>query len=456
MELTIIYSRSSNGCIDSENVLFQSDVDRKYFYKQTTYSPSMLLNAIIVGRKTWDSLPDNMRNCKFRHYYVVSTQDINAGAFTGNFRSCLENIYKNKNLYWKIFVIGGAEIYNLALNSNIVTEVMETIYCDIIPDPQKSTIFTFDPKKSDYNLKSTNKIDNLIFNYYVKNTKPFETQYLQLVNEINTFGTKKIARNDTTLSITDRSIKINLEDGFPLLTIKPVYWRGVVEEAMWMLRGSTNVKELRKTGVKIWDGNSTREFLDKQELNHLEEDDIGPGYGFQFRHSGAKYIDCKTDYTGLGVDQLQNCINLIKNNPNDRRIIIELWNPSQLKEMALPPCHKTYQFTVTNNKLSCHLYQRSWDIMLGWNTSTAALFTHILAHYCGLAVGTLTHTICDIHIYNSHMTGEFDKLLTRLPYELPTLIIKNDIPLDITEYTYDNFVLNNYKKHDKVDMKMVV
>lgn len=456
MELSIIYSHSLNNFIDNGGDLFQADADKKNFYRQTTYSPTVQSNAIIVGRKTWDKLPSLMKRCPYRDYYVVTnTESISDCKFYGSFRRCLEEIYHNRSKYYKTFVIGGAQIYKLAMQTDLVTEIIETIYNMTVPE-ENSTQLEINYSSGKYRIVNQTVMSDITINHHVKLSKPFETQYLNLVHEIKTFGTKKVARNDTTLSVTDRTIKIDLSDGFPLLTIKPVYWRGVVEEAMWMLRGSTNVKELREKKVRIWDGNSTREFLDKQGLKHLDVDDIGPGYGFQFRHSGATYINCLTDYTGAGVDQLQKCIDLIKNNPNDRRIIIELWNPSQLKEMALPPCHKTYQFTVTNNKLSCHLYQRSWDIMLGWNTSTAAFITHLLAHYCGLDVGTVTHTICDVHIYQSHLTDEFEKVLSRLPYKLPILSINCDVPANINDYQFDNFVLNDYEHHGKIDMKMVV
>merc|ERR1711904_511866 len=142
-----------------------------------------------------------------------------------------------------------------------------------------------------------------------------------------------------TVSVFGDMIRFNLRKSFPLLTTKRVFWRGVVEELLWFVRGDTNAKHLSDKGVKIWDANGSREFLDGRGLKDREEMDLGPVYGFQWKHFGAEYVDMHTDYTGKGVDQLAECINSIKNNPMDRRIIMSAWNPADLKLMALPPCH---------------------------------------------------------------------------------------------------------------------
>ena len=152
--------------------------------------------------------------------------------------------------------------------------------------------------------------------------------------------------------------RFNLRDEFPLLTTKRVFFRGLAEELFWFARGDTNAKNLSAKGVKIWDANGSKEFLSGIGLGHREEGDLGPVYGFQWRHFGAKYVDMHTDYTGQGHDQLADVINTIKTNPDSRRIIMSAWNPVDLKEMALPPCHTMCQFYVANGELSCQLYQR--------------------------------------------------------------------------------------------------
>jgi thymidylate synthase len=187
----------------------------------------------------------------------------------------------------------------------------------------------------------------------------------------------------------------------PLLTTKRVFLRAVVAELLWFVSGCTSSKPLSEQGVRIWDGNGSREYLDSVGLSHREEGDLGPVYGFQWRHFGAEYVDAKADYTGQGVDQLAEVIDKLKNKPYDRRIILSAWNPADLKKMALPPCHMFAQFYVSfprgtdgqpskRGVLHSILYQRSCDMGLGvpFNIASYALLTHMLAHVCDLTPGT--------------------------------------------------------------------
>lgn len=161
-----------------------------------------------------------------------------------------------------------------------------------------------------------------------------------MVREVIAEGVKRGDRTGTgTLSVFGRQMRFDLREGFPLLTTKRVFWRGVAEELLWFIRGSTSAKELQEKNIHIWDGNGSREFLDKNGLGHREEGDLGPVYGFQWRHFGADYQDMHADYSGQGVDQLAEVIDKIRNKPEDRRIIISAWNPAAIPEMALPPCH---------------------------------------------------------------------------------------------------------------------
>ena len=197
----------------------------------------------------------------------------------------------------------------------------------------------------------------------------------------------------------------------------------------------SSVHLLQAKKIYIWDKNSSKEFLQSRNLPY-EEGNIGPGYGYQFRKGS--------------VDQWNQCIRMIKEEPNSRRIIINLWNVADIDKMALPPCHLLYQFSVKNGKLNCHLYQRSWDIMLGWNTSTAGLMTHILAMITDLQVGTLTHTICDAHIYQDHMHG-VDVMLSRIPKNLPILCIKKKCN-NVADYEYKDFELIEYSPYENIKM----
>lgn len=203
-------------------------------------------------------------------------------------------------------------------------------------------------------------------------------------------GTLRGDRTGTgTYAVFGAQMRYSLRDNiFPLLTTKRVFWRAVVEELLWFIRGSTNANELKAKNIRIWDGNSSRQFLDSLGFTERDEGDLGPVYGFQWRHYGAEYKGMHEDYTNKGIDQLKNVIETIKNNPNDRRILMCAWNPIDIPKMALPPCHCLVQFFVANDELSCQLYQRSADMGLGvpFNIASYSLLTCMMAHVTGLKV----------------------------------------------------------------------
>lgn len=209
-----------------------------------------------------------------------------------------------------------------------------------------------------------------------------------------------------TVSIFGAQMRFSLRNEvFPLLTTKRVFWRAVLEELLWFIKGSTDAKELQAKNVHIWDGNSTREFLDKNGFHDREEGDLGPIYGFQWRHYGAEYKTSSDDYTGKGIDQLNEVIHRIRTNPSDRRIVMSAWNVVDLPKMALPPCHCFVQFYVADGELSCQLYQRSADMGLGvpFNIASYALLTCMIAHVTKLKPGDFVHTLGDAHIYLNHI-----------------------------------------------------
>lgn len=262
----------------------------------------------------------------------------------------------------------------------------------------------------------------------------------------------------------------------PLLTTKRVFLRAVIAELLWFIAGSTSSLPLSEAGVKIWDGNGSREYLDSVGLSHRDVGDLGPVYGFQWRHFGAEYVDAKTDYTGKGVDQLAEVIDKLKNKPYDRRIILSAWNPADLKKMALPPCHMFAQFyvsfprpatdtarvngertTKTRGVLSCQLYQRSCDMGLGvpFNIASYALLTHMLAHACDLTPGTFIHTLGDAHVYLDHVEA-LKVQLDREPRSFPQLVISKSRGCDIDGWKPEDFEIKDYKPHPSISMKMSV
>jgi thymidylate synthase len=254
-------------------------------------------------------------------------------------------------------------------------------------------------------------------------------------------------------------MRFSLRDGvFPLLTTKRTFWRGVAEELIWFVRGDTYAKNLSDRGVHIWDGNGSKAFLEQRGLGHRVEGDLGPVYGFQWRHFGAEYIDHAADYTGKGVDQLAEVIRLIKENPTSRRIVMSAWNPKDMPQMALPPCHMLAQFYVDTERgeLSCQMYQRSADMGLGvpFNIASYSLLTRMIAHCTGLKAGEFVHVIGDAHVYLNHVEPLREQL-TREPRPFPTLKINTE-ERDIDKLKYEDFEIVGYKPHKRIKMKMAV
>lgn len=290
-----------------------------------------------------------------------------------------------------------------------------------------------------------------------------EMQYLRLIGDILDRGDERRDRTGVgTRAVFGVQHRWSLAaDTFPLLTTKRVFWRAVVLELLWFLRGSTDARELQRDGVSIWDGNSSREFLDSRGLHHLVAGDIGAGYGFQWRNFGAKYRGCEHIYdkNEKGVDQLETIVTLLKTESHSRRILLSAWNPSALEEMALPPCHVLAQFYVdSKRRLSCQMYQRSADVGLGvpFNIASYALLTCLLAHHCGLERGgEFVHVMGDAHIYNNHADA-LKLQAKREPRPFPSLTIRCAPKERLEDYVFDDFVLSHYNPHQAVKMNMAV
>ena len=302
-----------------------------------------------------------------------------------------------------------------------------------------------------------------------------EEQYLNLIREILDRGTWEEGRNGRTKSIFGSSMRFSLENGkIPILTTKKTAWKICLKELLWFIRGETDNKLLQDQGVHIWDGNSTREFLDSRGLCHYDVNELGPIYGFQWRHFNAPYITnaekrtAKTllgeyesytnYYTKDGVDQLQQIIDALKdpNQRTSRRLIMTAWNPCQLNDMALPPCHIMCQFNVHDgNKLSCMMVQRSCDFFLGipFNVASYSFLTHLIAKHCGLEAYEFVHFMGNCHIYEEHIEI-IKEQLGREPFDFPTVSIKQ-VRENINDYCVEDFEVQNYTSHEAIKMKMV-
>lgn len=262
-------------------------------------------------------------------------------------------------------------------------------------------------------------------------------QYLDLMRHVRDHGTDKADRTGTgTRSVFGYQMRFDLADGFPLVTTKKCHLRSIIHELLWFLQGETNIKYLQDNGVRIWD-----EWAD-------ENGDLGPVYGYQWRNWPAP--------NGESIDQISKLVQMIKTNPDSRRLIVSAWNPALVDQMALPPCHALFQFYVANGKLSCQLYQRSADIFLGvpFNIASYALLTMMLAQVCGLQPGEFVWTGGDCHLYSNHMEQVAEQL-TREPFPLPTMKINPEID-DIFAFRFEDFELCDYQAHPHIKAAVAV
>ena len=274
--------------------------------------------------------------------------------------------------------------------------------------------------------------------------------YHDLLTHILEFGHRKEDRTGTgTMSVFGYQMRFPLSQGFPLLTTKKVHFKSVVHELLWFLKGDTNIKYLKDNGVSIWD-----EWADAQG-------NLGPVYGHQWRNfagkkSGEQWRGSTLAQDLQGVDQISDVVAQIKKNPDSRRLIVSAWNPVDVPQMALPPCHSLFQFYVAGGSLSCQLYQRSADVFLGvpFNIASYALLTHMVAHVCGLKVGDFVHTLGDAHLYSNHI--EQARLqLSRAPKALPTLKLNPQVT-DLFAFTYEDITLEGYDPHPAIKAPVAV
>ena len=300
-------------------------------------------------------------------------------------------------------------------------------------------------------------------------------QYLDLMKYIRDEGVKKEDRTGTgTISVFGYQMRFDLAEIFPLLTTKKVNLDSIIHELLWFISGNTNISYLVKNGVNIWNDWPYQSYLKqtnqeksypmhskewkekmKEFIEQVKNDDdfakvygdLGPVYGHQWRFFNAEYKDCNTDYTGQGIDQLKYIIDSLKNPETrySRRLILSAWNPCQIDEMALPPCHVLMQFNVIGNKLSCSLYQRSGDVGLGvpFNIASYSFLTHIIAHYCGLDAHEFVYNLGNAHIYDDHLEA-LARQCELEPYKFPTLTISDREYSGIEDYCEKDIVLNNY------------
>lgn len=292
-----------------------------------------------------------------------------------------------------------------------------------------------------------------------------EQAYLNLVKNCIENGDFRLDRTKVgTYSLFGKQLNFDLESGvIPLLTTKKIAVNTILKELLWIMKGQTDSKILNENGVKVWNDNGSRNFLDSLGFYDREEGDLGPIYGFQWRHAGAEYLTSTTDYTDQGIDQLREVINKLRQNPADRRMIICSWNVSQIPQMTLPPCHCFVQFYVRNGTyLDCQLYQRSADLGLGvpFNIASYSFLVYVLAKWCNLIPGKFIHTFGDVHVYSNHVE-QLKLQLTRTPYPFPTVEFVGTFTLDNLDNVSMNewcesFIIKDYIYHPTIKMDMAV
>lgn len=475
-----------------------------------------LRNIVVMGRMTWDSIPPKFKPLPNRINVImskslksedVSIPDVRVVSSVDQVLHLLEEIH-----YYKCFVIGGSFIYKEFLEKKLLHQIFYTRInnkydCDTFFPPisekefkviSVSDVYSSDGVTLDFVIlqkkkESENQTDEnaLEWNEERKKDAPDEQVYLQILERIKHKNVEKreqewcpifdmvtekrhpeyqylsilhdVLQNGnkqddrTGVGVLSRfgyMMRFQLNDYFPLLTTKKLFVRGIIEELLWFIRGETNGNILLDKNVRIWEANGTREFLDSRNLFDREVNDLGPIYGFQWRHFGAEYTNMHDDYTNKGVDQLKNVIDLIKNDPKNRRIILCAWNPKDLEKMALPPCHILCQFYIFENKLSCIMYQRSCDLGLGvpFNIASYSIFTYMIAQVCNLIPFEFIHILGNAHIYNNHI-DQLKEQVNRIPYPFPTLKLNPKVQ-NIEDFTVDDIKIENYVHHDKIVMPM--
>ncbi|XP_020677294.1 bifunctional dihydrofolate reductase-thymidylate synthase isoform X1 [Dendrobium catenatum] len=476
------------------------------FFKELTMSTSdpTKKNAVIMGRRTWESIPIEKRPLPGRLNVVLTRSGsldiatVENVVICSNMSSALDLLASSPYCFSteKVFVIGGGHILRDVLNAPgcdaiHLTDIEASIECDTFipavdvsvfqpwfssfPLVENNIRYSFvtyvrvrsqssqsqiqydgqatdgDSCKDKFEIQQFSFLPKMIFEQHEEYT------YLRLVEDIISHGATKSGRMGIeTLSKFSCQMRFNLRRSFPLLTTKRVLWSVVVEELLWFVSGSTNAKVLQSRELCLWDGNASRDFLDSVGLARREKGDSGPIYGFQWRHLGAEYIDMHTDYTGKGFDQLLDVIDKIKKKPNDRRIILSAWNPFDLKEMSRRPCQMFSQFYVENGELSCQIYESSADMGLAvpFNIASYSLLIYIIAQVCDLVPGDFTYTIGDARVYKTHVRPLREQL-QRQPKPFPILKI-NPEKKDIDSFIAADFTLVGYDPHPEMEMKMAV
>ena len=431
--------------------------DLKFFKEKT------INNVVVMGNNTFKSLGN--KELKDRKN-IVLTKNNDLIENNPDLYMNMEklNVYINKNRKKvNIYIIGGEMLYNYFIRkADIIylTVIDKNFGCDckfpFIPNNYEITNY------SQSKFDDTQNVNYRFIEYrYTKEPCLNEFQYLHLAQDILKYGNERTDRTGVgTKSLFGRQMRFDISKSVPILTTKKVPFKLTIEELLWFLRGETDSKILEEKGIKIWSGNTSREFLDNRGLNHYEIGDIGPMYGWVWRHFGANYVDCKTDYSGKGIDQLEQVIHMLKTDPFSRRILMTDYDPSIADKGVLICCHgivvQFYVEVIDGIKhLSCHVYIRSNDQFLGQpiNILSYSILTYIIALKTELKPKELVISLGDCHIYKSHLT-QIKQQLMREPLTPPKLVLNPEIKnKDWKDITVDDFELIGYNYNVRPTIK---
>ena len=469
-KFNVIIATDINGGFGLNNTIpwkFKIDTN---FFKSITTSHTILPglndspNILIMGRKTWESM--NMKPLTNRISWVITSQykelnETNTNVnikFFPDFYSAYVNsfIYSNSELW----IIGGLRIYNEALKHFACDKIYWTKILHTFDSDVKINMSDYDIEwNNQMKLSDVNELDcnNYEIMFYQGNIKPgLEQNYLSTMFEIILKGESRATRNGVTKSLFNKTISWDLQKGFPLLTTKKMFWKGIVEELLFFIRGDTDSNKLLSKGIRIWEPNTTRDFLDLVNLDY-NVGEMGPMYGYQWRFFNKPYPPSDTD-TFQGIDQLTKVIEEIKNDPHSRRILMTDFNPLQVHQGVLYPCHSIIiQFYVLQGKLNCSMYQRSADFFLGvpFNIASTSLLVYIISQLTQLQPGTVNLIMGDYHLYEQHYDQVIQQI-NRIPYNLPQLEMTPFLTLQQVENaTLDDFKIINYVHHPVIKAAMV-
>lgn len=471
--MNVIVSINNNNIIGVNNdLLIHSKEDLKKFADITKKTDNDKQNLVIMGYKTWMSIPN--RPLKDRVNIIITKNHINEFMITKNIKAFVsfDNFMEWFNIekinYNKSFVIGGSSIYNTLFKNykhyieliyitkfNYSFDLTKVALLDkihhFVDDLSKFKLINEYKEYSEVKLfgDKTNMEHTYLTYIHSDMYNNEEYQYLNLLKEIIN-SDKKSSRNGNVYSKFGVRMEFDLRNGFPLLTTKKMGWKTVLRELLWFISGSTDNYILQNNNVHIWDKNA--EDFEKSGL--YEPNDLGPVYGFQWRHFGGEYIDCKTPPYN-GIDQIKYIIDTIKNDPSSRRLILSAWNPVDIPKMALPPCHVLVQFNIENQYIDAQLYQRSGDMFLGvpFNITSYSILLHIIGSITGYKPRKLVHIIGDAHIYEQHIEA-VNTQINRVPYMFPVLTIK-DIK-NIDDIKESDFNVEGYTSHLRINAEMIV